>query len=118
MLRDGFQANTTVGRFWRLYLRNVAGFLPHQTDKGTFGNTWRVVLAENEDALRRIGWAPVADDGWRPGDNVVTIARYTGGGGHLGVRQRARGDAALPGRRPPAQAGWELMFTVGLAGGT
>jgi len=61
-LRDGIQANTTIGRFWRLYLRNVAGFLHHRTDKGTFGNTWRVVLAENEDALRRIGWTTIAED--------------------------------------------------------
>ena len=60
-LRDGVQANTTIGRFWRLYLRNVAGFLHHRTDKGTFGNTWRVVLAENEDALRRIGVADQLD---------------------------------------------------------
>ena len=51
VLRDGFQPNTSVGRFWRLALRNMAGFLPHKTDKGTFGNTFRVVLAENEDAL-------------------------------------------------------------------
>ena len=29
VMRDGFQPNTTVGRFWRLYLRNVAGFLLH-----------------------------------------------------------------------------------------
>src|SRR3954467_8645838 len=28
-------------------------FLPHKTDKGTFGNTWPVVLAENEEALDR-----------------------------------------------------------------
>jgi len=54
-LRDGFQANTSIGRFWRLCLRNLAGFLPHKTDKGTFGNTWRVVLAENEEVIRRIG---------------------------------------------------------------
>ena len=27
---------------------HVAGFLPHKNDKATFGNTWRVVLAENE----------------------------------------------------------------------
>src|SRR5439155_20008366 len=47
VMRDGFQANTSVGRFFRLYLRNVAGFLPHKTDKATFGNTWRVVIAEN-----------------------------------------------------------------------
>ncbi len=34
-LRVGFQANTSIGRFWRMYLRNVAGFLPHKTDKVT-----------------------------------------------------------------------------------
>ena len=33
-LRDGFQANTSIGRFWRLYLRNVAGFLPAQDRQG------------------------------------------------------------------------------------
>src|SRR5579885_3173284 len=79
-LRDGFRANTSVGRFLRLYLRNVAGFLPHKTDKGTFGGTWRVVMAENEDVLARIGWEPLAAErGFRRGDNVVTISRYTGG---------------------------------------
>jgi hypothetical protein len=80
-LRDGFQPNTTVGRFWRLYLRNVAGFLPHKTDKATYGNTWRVVLAENEDVLRDIGWEPNSVEmGFAAGDDTVTIARYTGGG--------------------------------------
>jgi len=54
-LRDGVHANTTIGRFWRLYLRNVAGFLHHKTDKSTFGNTWRVVLAENEAVIRSLG---------------------------------------------------------------
>ncbi len=79
-LRDGFQANTAIGRFWRLYLRNVAGFLPHRTDKGTFGNTWRVVLAENEDALRQMGWTTIAQDaGVAPGESAVTISRFTGG---------------------------------------
>ncbi|MFC2004450.1 hypothetical protein ACFLUK_02795 [Chloroflexota bacterium] len=77
-LRDGFQANTSVGRFWRLYLRNVAGFLPHKTDKATFGGTWRVVLAENEDALARIGWEPMSvDQGFKAGDNVITINSCT-----------------------------------------
>ena len=73
--------NTSVGRFWRLALRNIAGFLPHKTDKGTFGNTFRVVLAENEDALARIGWpSNSADMGFATGDNTVTITRLTGGG--------------------------------------
>ncbi len=81
VLRDGFQPNTTIGRFWRLYLRNVAGFLPHKTDKATFGHTWRVVLAENEDVLTEIGWEPNSVEmGFQAGDNTVTIARYTGGG--------------------------------------
>ena len=80
-LRDGFLPNTSVGRFWRLYLRNVAGFLLHKTDKATFGNTWRVVLAENEDVLKTIGWQPTSVEmGFKSGDNTVTIARYTGGG--------------------------------------
>ncbi|MBI2859600.1 MAG: hypothetical protein HYX90_11020 [Chloroflexi bacterium] len=77
-LRVGFQANTSIGRFWRLYLRNVAGFLPHKTDKATFGGTWRVVLAENEDALAHIAWEPMSvDQGFKTGDNVVTINSCT-----------------------------------------
>lgn len=77
-LRVGFQANTSIGRFWRLYLRNVAGFLPHKTDKGTFGGTWRVVLAENEDAAAKIGWEPMSvAQGFKAGDNVVTVSSCT-----------------------------------------
>ena len=118
-LRDGFQANTTVGRFWRLYLRNVAGFLPHKTDKGTFGNTWRVVLAENEEALTRIGWPTIAQDqGLAAGVNAVTISRFTGGGVIVSVF----GDG--PDRMLPYLAdgisryvGWEVIFTVGMADG-
>ena len=85
-LRDGFMPNTTIGRFWRLYLRNVAGFLPHKTDKATFGNTWRVVLAENDEVLTKIGWANTAEEmGYKADDNVVTVARYTGGGSFSSV---------------------------------
>ncbi len=85
-LRDGFIANTSIGRFWRLYLRNVAGFLPHKTDKATFGNTWRVVLAENDAVLKQIGWANTAEEmGYSAGDNVVTVARYTGSGSFSSV---------------------------------
>mgnify|MGYP001766317752 CR=1 FL=1 len=115
VLRDGFLPNTSVGRFWRLALRNMAGFLPHKTDKGCFGNTFRVVLAENEDALAQIGWPSCAEDmGFRTGDNTVTITRMTGGG----VFPSVTGDT--PELMMPyvadavaAQTGWEIVFTVG-----
>jgi hypothetical protein len=118
-LRDGFQANTSIGRFWRLYLRNVAGFLPHRTDKGTFGNTWRVVLAENEDALRAMGWATIAQDqGLDAGESAVTVSRFTGGtvlASVFGTRPEemipylADGIARL--------VAWEVIFTVGMSVG-
>lgn len=118
-LRDGFHANTTVGRFWRLYLRNVAGFLPHKTDKGTFGNTWRVVLAENDEVLQRIGWPSIAHDQGITAPNAVTISRFTGGGVIVSVF------GSTPEQMLPyladalaRQVGWELCFTVGLATGT
>ncbi len=114
-LRDGFRANTSVGRFWRLALRNIAGFLPHKTDKGTFGNTWKVVLAENEDELARIGWPSNAEDmGFQTGDNTVTITRMTGGD----VMPSVTG--STPQLIMPyladgvaKETGWELAFTTG-----
>ncbi len=86
VMRDGFQPNTSVGRFWRLALRNLAGFLPGRMDKATYGNTWRVAVAENEEVLARIGWPSVGVDmGFAPGDNTVTISRMTGGDPAVGV---------------------------------
>jgi hypothetical protein len=115
VLREGFMANTSVGRFWRLALRNMAGFLPHKNDKATFGNTFRVVLAENEDALAKIGWPPNSVDmGFAAGDNTVTISRMTGGG----VMPSVTG--STPEQMLPyladgvaKQTGWEMVFTVG-----
>src|SRR5262249_36919091 len=118
-LRDGGHANTTIGRFWRLYLRNVAGFLLHKTDKGTFGNTWRVVLAENEDVVRRIGWTTVAEDQGVAGGSAVTISRYTGGGVIASVFG-SEADQMIPylAYARPRGVGWELRFPGGMAMGT
>jgi hypothetical protein len=118
-LRDGFQANTSIGRFWRLYLRNVAGFLPHKTDKGTFGNTWRVVLAENEAALARMGWTTIAaDQGMAPGTSAVTVSRYTGGTVLASV-YGARPEQMIPYLADGIArlVAWEVIFTVGMADG-
>ena len=118
-LRDGFMPNTTVGRFWRLLLRNGAGFLPHKTDKGTFGNTWRVVLAENEAAAAKAGWAPLSvDQGFAAGDNTVTISRFTGSDVVVSVFGNT-GEQMLPYLADGIvkQTGWEVIFTVGMSTG-
>lgn len=115
VMRDGFQANTTVGRFWRLCLRNLAGFLPHKNDKATFGNTWRVVIAENEDVVANIGWTPhAADFGVAAGRSALTIARYTGGN-HISSVSGSTPEELLPyiADAVARQYSWQIMFTVG-----
>jgi hypothetical protein len=79
-LREGATANTTVGRFVRLFLRNVCGFTADEHDKATFGNSTRVVLAEDEAALAEIGWPSMcADFGLETGTDAVTIGRINSG---------------------------------------
>ena len=119
-LRDGFMPNTSIGRFWRLYLRNVAGFLPHKTDKATYGNTWRVVLAENEDVLKQIGWEPNSVEmGFAAGDNTVTIARYTCGGSLSSV-SGSTPEELLPYLADTVQRfnNWQITFTTSHGNGT
>jgi hypothetical protein len=61
-----------------MYMRNACGFLPHKTDKGCFGGNFRIVLAENEDAVTSMGWQPHSvDEGYQAGENVVTITACT-----------------------------------------
>ncbi len=119
-LRDGFMPNTTVGRFWRLYLRNVAGFHLHQTDKATFGNTWRVVLAENDDVLKEIGWPTIGSEmGFGPDDNVVTISRFTGGGSLSSVTGSTP-EELLPYLADSIQRfnNWQITFTTSHGNGS
>lgn len=114
VMRDGFRANTSVGRFLRLLLRNVAGFLPHKTDKATFGGTWRVAIAENEDVLARIGWEPMsAEFGFSRGENVVSLARYTGGDVIVSVNGDTP-EAMLPYIADAIlrQTSWQMTFTM------
>ena len=75
VMRVGRKANTSIGRFVRMLIRNIAGqrILPTGTDKGCFGMTFNCVLAENEDAVAEVGWQPYSvDRGFQRGDNVVT----------------------------------------------
>ena len=116
-LRDGYRANTSVGRFVRLLLRNVAGFRLGGADKSTFGNTWRVVLAENHEALKMAGWSNLAQDqGYGADDTTVTVARYTGGG-IVGSIYGRTADHIVPYLADGLvrQMSWEFAFTVGFA---
>jgi len=115
VLRDGFMPNTSVGRFWRLALRNMAGFLLHKTDKGCFGNTFRVVLAENEDALAQMGWpSNAADMGFCSGDNTVTVSRMTSGSVIVSVTG-SKPEEIMPylADQLARTVNWEIIFTVG-----
>lgn len=79
-LREGAAPNTTVGRWLRLFLRNVCGFTADEHDKATFGNSARVVLAEDEGALADIGWPSFHEDfGGQRGGDAVTVARINSG---------------------------------------
>ena len=81
VMRVGRQANTSVGRFLRLLLRNMAGFrfAPGAGDKGSIGQSFLVALAEDEDSVRQIGWQPFsADRGFKAGDNIVTVQSVVG----------------------------------------
>ncbi len=76
VLRVGNRANTSVGRFLRLYMRNVAGLRtpPGGGDKAAFGATFNSAIAENEPAAREIGWPTFAmDRGFAPDESVVTV---------------------------------------------
>ncbi|MBI3067351.1 MAG: hypothetical protein HYY79_00165 [Betaproteobacteria bacterium] len=80
VMRVGRQANSSVGRFVRLYMRNLCGYRipPGDGDKGSIGYTFNVALAENEDWVRGIGWPTFAEDlGFKSGENVVTVQSVT-----------------------------------------
>jgi hypothetical protein len=75
-LRIGRQANSSVGRFVRMIVRNVAGFTisPEGLDKATIGMNFQIALAENEDACVQMGWTTYGQDrGFSIDDSVVTI---------------------------------------------
>ena len=76
MMRFGRQANTSIGRFVRMYLRNICGYRipPGAGDKGSIGQSFLVAMAEDEDSAREFGWPTFAEDrGFSAGENVVTV---------------------------------------------
>ncbi len=65
--------NQVIGRALGLIERNIAGFRIKETQMGTFGKTQSWVLAEDEEALEKIGWNPYhVDKGFS--SDVSTVA--------------------------------------------
>ncbi len=90
MMRVGNRANATIGRFGRLIMRNLAGFLtpPGDTDKAAIGRTFNVAMVENDDHTEAIGWKTSREEaGYDKSDTVVSVQScvaisgpaYTGG---------------------------------------
>jgi hypothetical protein len=76
VMRLGRQANSSIGRFVRMYLRNVCGYRipPGAGDKGSIGQSFLVAMAEDEDSAAEIGWPTYAQDrGFARGENIVTV---------------------------------------------
>ena len=76
VMRIGRQANTSIGRFLKLYMMNIAGLRipPGLADKATIGSGFNVVLPENEDITNEIGWESFSmSRGFSRSDNVVTV---------------------------------------------
>jgi len=74
VFRPGHQANTSIGRYYRLFARNVPRFLPGSTDMATFGQMFRAAVAENDAACADMSWAPLhVMQGFDANDSVVTI---------------------------------------------
>jgi hypothetical protein len=75
-MRVGRRANSSIGRFVRLLLRNIAGLRipPGVVDPGAIGASFMVAMAENDAATRDLGWAPFrVDNGFSDEDSTVSL---------------------------------------------
>ena len=79
-MRIGRQANTSIGRFLRLLLRNVGGLRipPGTSDAGAIGYSFNVVMAEDEPSTRAIGWDPFrVDNGFGQDSSTASVLLVT-----------------------------------------
>jgi hypothetical protein len=79
-MRLGRQANTSVGRFVRLVMRNAGGLRipPGTSDAGAIGYSFNVVMAEDETSTRAIGWDPFrVDNGFAEDASTASLLLVT-----------------------------------------
>lgn len=70
---QGFRANATIGRAFRLVLMNIGGGIPGETDQSTFGHPGKFTycIAENEE---NSPWEPYhVEHGFDPAESTVTV---------------------------------------------
>ena len=78
-LGQGNRANATIGRAFRLSVRNIGGAQPGGTERSTLGNPMKFTMcfAEWEE---RNPWTPLhVDRGFDAGDSVVSLFAMTSG---------------------------------------
>ncbi|HUW13556.1 MAG TPA: hypothetical protein VM537_27785 [Anaerolineae bacterium] len=71
--RPTYQSNTSIGRFWSMYQRNLLEIrVETGTDMGTHGLPNLCAVAENDELCHSYGWKTLAEEqGFQYGDNVV-----------------------------------------------
>jgi hypothetical protein len=125
-MRVGRQANTSIGRFVRLFMRNVPGLRipPGSTDQGAIATTFNVALAEDAASSLEAAWPTFgADQGFAAGETVVTLQSvvtisapiYSGGpaGEQLRTIGQLFGDAIGPWFYLALQfGGWHPLLVV------
>lgn len=76
--------NKKLGRFIDLALLNLGGYDIKKNRMGTFGYLSSFALAEDEEALARVGWSPYHTQmGYDANDNTVTAASSLNWGNNL-----------------------------------
>jgi hypothetical protein len=76
MLRAGRQANISVARFTKMFMRNIAGFRAGEADLASFGRDYyNLVFVED---LVNSPWEPLSvDRGYKATTNLVTLQGLT-----------------------------------------
>jgi len=86
VMRMGRRANTALGRFTRLWIRNIAGLLipPGFTDMAAIGQSFHVAMAENDEGCHAVGWPTCRQEwGFRADDIVVAAQGIVGASGPI-----------------------------------
>ena len=115
VMRDGFMPNTSVGRFWRLALRNMAGFLPHKTDKARSATPSASCSPRTKTRSRRSAGRRTASTWASRRATTPSRSRALTGGGVLPSVTGSTPEAMMPylADGVAEQTGWEIVFTVG-----